>query len=182
MQPNRKNAAHHIFIVGKKYAKECRKMANNGPFNPFDFNWESFEKNFGIKMPPIGRGQNSANPNWVENYVQDILSQVMPSQMMQPQQRRQSGLNEQVFETHDFVVARVPIPESADPYNVRVFLINNHTLRIEGLEGVPNHSIQLPVSVRPNGTKASYKNRVLEIRMPKESGEEIRKEINVRFY
>ncbi|HET7578928.1 MAG TPA: Hsp20/alpha crystallin family protein [Bacillales bacterium] len=141
-------------------------------FNPWDF--------FGQQ----GNGNGNGNPNdfsgdwtnpdmsWVKDYVNDVMKQAFPGQFSGKQQgSRSSGSNisSDVFETHHFIIARIDVPEDILPENIRVMFHANE-LRLEGVESEPK-VIRLPGNGLYKGSKALYKDHVLEIRIPKKSRE-----------
>ena len=72
----------------------------------------------------------------------------------------------QVFETHDFVIARISIPNNG---NIQPKIsMNTHTLYIKGLpDPKEDLTIPLPASIKPRHAKAEYRNGILEVRMVK---------------
>lgn len=103
-----------------------------------------------------------------------------------------------VHETDTEVVAACDIPGLAKKDDVQIHIEDN-MLTIQGaitrdetiredrfsrqerFVGRFQRSIQLPVRVKADGATATYKNGVLEIRMPK-AGQETQKRIDVQFH
>jgi HSP20 family protein len=95
------------------------------------------------------------------------------------------GIRVDVYETESEVVAMCDIPGVENKEDIQI-AIDNSILKISGsikrtsevneenmhrrerLSGSFNRSLSLPVAVSEDGVKASYKNGVLEIRMPKQ--------------
>ncbi|MBM7646523.1 hypothetical protein JOD45_002753 [Scopulibacillus daqui] len=77
----------------------------------------------------------------------------------------------QVFETHDFVIARIPIDRIDGRIQPRIYMDTYH-LYVKGLPDDPDDlKIPLPSPVRPKFAKAEYKSNILEIRMLKKGPE-----------
>lgn len=103
-----------------------------------------------------------------------------------------------VYETANEVVATCDLPGLEKKEDVDIHIENNmltisgtinrtneikeeHMHRKERFVGRFHRSIQLPANVSHEGVKASYKNGVLEIRMPKAINEN-KKKIDVDFH
>lgn len=121
-------------------------------------------------------------PDEIDKYVQDIMDKMMPGGMrgmMNPQdlmssfqsplgqQHTTNPLNSSAFETHDFVFVRIPIKNEDWVKQVRIYHTSNQLI----VEGIPEyddqHKITLPAIVKKKGAVATYKDGVLEIRIPK---------------
>jgi HSP20 family protein len=107
-------------------------------------------------------------------------------------------MNVDVYETENEVVASCDIPGLEKKEDVNIDIDNNvltisgtlnkthevkdeHMHRQERFVGRFHRSIALPASVSSEGVKASYKNGVLEVRMPKLKGDS-RRRIDVEFH
>lgn len=145
---------------------------NNNQFNP----WEFFGQN-GNGMP----GGDWQNPDmtWVKDYVQDVMKQAFPGQFGEGEFRGNSGsgsrrgksnLSTDVFETHHFIITRINVPEDILAENIRVMFHTNE-LKIEGVDSEPQ-IVRLPANGLYKGSKAMFKDNVLEIRIPKRSREQ----------
>ncbi|WP_053360759.1 Hsp20/alpha crystallin family protein [Bacillus sp. FJAT-27251] len=95
------------------------------------------------------------------------------------------GIRVDVHETENEVVATCDIPGVENKEDIQIVIDNNH-LKISGtinranevsdenmyrkerLSGSFSRNITLPVAVSEEGVKASYRNGVLEVRMPKQ--------------
>lgn len=103
-----------------------------------------------------------------------------------------------VYETENEVVASCDIPGLEKKEDVNIDIDNNilsisgtlnrvnevkeeHMHRRERYVGRFQRSVGLPANVSPEGVKASYKNGVLEVRMPKLKGDSKRR-IDVEFH
>jgi len=125
------------------------------------------------------------NPNDIDKYVQNMISNMFPKDMDgmlnpqewlkgvqsftndQPSSHKESNLNVIVFETHDFVFLRIPIKEDHWLREIKIF----HTSHEAIIEHIPSpgdkHIVKLPAAVRKKGAVATYKEEVLEIRIPR---------------
>jgi HSP20 family molecular chaperone IbpA len=153
---------------------------SDGKFNPFQMDWEGFQNHF-KEINPIGSPYEAVLANkdfsWLEDYVQGILSQSLPPVPKEAQTG--SSLQSEVFETHDYMIAKIKIPDPINPKKIKIFFATNQIW----LEGLSDKSkiIQLPTHGRFHGSKAAFKDDILEIRIPKETNIGF-KEINVRFF
>lgn len=142
-------------------------------FNP----WEFFGQN-GSDSPG-----DWSNPDmsWVKDYVSDVMKQAFPGQFSEGEfrgggggseskSRRSKNLSSDVFETHHFIITRIDVPEDIVPENIKV-MFNTNELKIEGVDSRPQ-VIRLPANGLYKGSKALYKDHVLEIRIPKRSKEQ----------
>ncbi|NLC51030.1 MAG: Hsp20/alpha crystallin family protein, partial [Firmicutes bacterium] len=108
------------------------------------------------------------------------------------------GIRVDVYETEDEVVASCDLPGLRKKEDVHIEIVNN-TLNISGTinkteeikderlyrkeryVGRFQRSISLPSAVSDEGAKASYKNGVLEVRMPKKMDAH-KKRIDIDFH
>ncbi len=123
-------------------------------------------------------------PDQIDNYVQDIMEKLMPANMQgmmnpqdlmrsfqtplgQQQQQAASPLNSNAYETHDFVFVRIPLKNEEWVKQIRIYHTSNQLI----VEGIPDHedkhTITLPAIVKKKGAVATYKDGILEIRIPK---------------
>ncbi|MEH7376691.1 Hsp20/alpha crystallin family protein [Neobacillus drentensis] len=122
-------------------------------------------------------------PEEINNYVQDIMGKIMPSNMkgvmnpqemfkgfqssVSPQEPTRSILNSTAFETHDFVYVRIPIKKEEWVKQLRIF----HTANQLIVEHIPQHedkhTIILPAIVKKKGATATFKDHMLEVKIPK---------------
>jgi len=107
-------------------------------------------------------------------------------------------LNADVYETENEVVAVFDIPGVSRKEDIDID-VDNHSLTVSGTVnqiqevqaehmhrrerfiGKFHRTVSLPAPVSPEGVKASYKNGVLEVRMPKMKGD-IRRKIDIQFH
>ncbi|MDR6122748.1 hypothetical protein QFZ87_002345 [Bacillus sp. SLBN-46] len=140
------------------------------------FPWNIFPINKDMKDK-----MQKMKPEEIDNYVQDLLGKIMPSNMrgMNPQDffsgvqssvqqpAATGGLNSTAFETHDFVFVRIPIKHDEWIKNLRIYHTTNQLI----VEHIPQHDdkhvITLPAIVRKKGATANYKDNMLEVKIPK---------------
>lgn len=136
-----------------------------GKSNPFDANWEDFEKNFMQSHKDIFNHDLS----WLDDYIQSMVSQVLPGS----NHINQSGhtrLQPDVFDTHHHIIVRAKIPERVNTRKLKVAFNNANQIRISGM-GDKDETVSLPAPGRHDGSKAIFKDDILEIRIPKETNE-----------
>lgn len=89
-------------------------------------------------------------------------------------------LDPQLFEIHDFIVIRTAVPEDVDEKTIKVLTTTSH-VTIKGDPSGNDHIIPLPHGAKKEGTTAAFKDRVLEIRIPKENKISPPEEINLDY-
>ncbi|MFD2445687.1 Hsp20/alpha crystallin family protein [Bacillus sp. CGMCC 1.16607] len=145
----------------------------------FPWNFSPFNKKMNNQMGQIDQ-------NEIEKFVQNMMGQMMPNNLqnmmksqdwmktMNPQQnegevRKTSDqiLPYSVFETHNHVYIRIPIKQESWLKQMKLYHTSNQLI----VEHVPDENekinITLPTLVRKKGTTASYKDGILEIKIPK---------------
>jgi HSP20 family molecular chaperone IbpA len=144
---------------------------NMFPWNLMPFNQNSQKKFLEMK------------PDEIEKYVQQMMGKMFDPTMkgmLKPQEwlkeieentlnpvKTPSGLNTEVFETHDFVYIRLQLKEDQWLKQIKLFYTSNQVIieRIPELED--KHTIILPATVKRKGASASHKEGVLELKLPK---------------
>jgi HSP20 family molecular chaperone IbpA len=141
------------------------------PWNKFPFDKDIKDKLTNLK------------PEEINNYVQDILGKIMPGSMkgmmnpqemfkgfqtsVTPQEPARGTLNSTAFETHDFVYVRIPINNEDWVRQIRIYHTSNQLI----VEHIPHpedkHTITLPAIVKKKGATATFKDNMLEIKIPK---------------
>lgn len=136
-------------------------------------NWKDFN--------PFNKDTPNMNDFSIENYIKQVLSQSMPSSLL-PNLFNESEKNDgndhkennykqrrnyQVFELHYFVIVRIEIEPHIDVNDLKIYHTSNQLI----LEGLPDKNgkkvIPLPAVVHHKGTKAIFKDHILEISIPK---------------
>lgn len=123
-------------------------------------------------------------PDEIENYVQQMMGKMlqpnmqgmlkpeewlkgMQQQSAPPPGRPETGLNAEMFETHDFVFVRLPLKDEAMLKQMKLFYTSNQVI----VEHIPDlsdkHTLVLPATVKRKGAAANYKDGVLELRLQK---------------
>lgn len=131
------------------------------------FDWESFQNQFFNE----GIWRNTLNNTtgqipWVEDYVKTLLSNHIPNSDQTPTSPL-SPVSYNIFETHHFVLVKILVPSHIEPKTLSLH-VSPIELLVHGLPRNEETAIRLPALVRQNGSKAVYKDRVLEVRLPKE--------------
>ena len=101
--------------------------------------------------------------SWVSDYVQKQLERAFSNTTMEFPFK--SKLNYDVVETHRSIILRLHVPEDISPHEVRMSL-DAHLVRI-ALPSGDKQDITLKKPVNPKRATARYKNRILELIMPK---------------
>jgi hypothetical protein len=123
-------------------------------------------------------------PDEIENYVQQMMGKMLQPNMqgmlkpeewlkgMQQQSaphpgQQETGLNADMFETHDFVFVRLPLKDEAMLKQMKLFYTSNQVI----IEHIPDlsdkHTLVLPATVKRKGAAANYRDGVLELRLQK---------------
>jgi HSP20 family molecular chaperone IbpA len=151
------------------------------------FDWDGFQKQFFHEdawKDSLRNGGTGQLP-WLEEYIKDLVANVVPDAMVGANKTMNmtqptSSLNFNVFETHTYVIARAKLSKGTDLGGIRI-LAGSNELLVKGLPEGDDKVIALPGRVRPNESKAVYKNGVLEIRMPRDEEQEAFIELPVKF-
>jgi HSP20 family molecular chaperone IbpA len=123
--------------------------------------------------------------NEIDKFVKQMMGQTMPAQMqemmnnqdwMKSSQKQSSeqassttgeSLSYSVYDTHNHVFVRISIKEESWLKQLKLFHTSNQLM----VEQIPNatdkHTITLPSIVRKKGTTTSYKDNILEVKIPK---------------
>lgn len=134
------------------------------PFNPWEFFQEAMRQGGGNSQTDWGNQDLS----WIADYVNDMMQQSFPGQYYGGS-FSSTRLKQEVFETHDFIIARIEVPEDIDPEHLKVYFLTNE-LKVEGVDS-ETQRIQLPRNGLYKGSKAIYKEGILEIKIPKRARE-----------
>ncbi|MEH7500448.1 Hsp20/alpha crystallin family protein [Neobacillus drentensis] len=124
-------------------------------------------------------------PEEINNYVQDIMGKIMPANMKgvmnpqemfqgfpssvspHPQEPSRGILNSTAFETHDFVYVRIPIKREEWVKQLRIFHTSNQLIVEHFPHHDDKHTIILPAIVKKKGATATFKDNMLEVKIPK---------------
>jgi len=122
-------------------------------------------------------------PEEINNYVQDVLGKLMPGNMkaginpaemfqgfqssVSPPISTSDRLQSTAFETHNYVYVRIPIKQEEWVKKLRIYHTSNQLI----IEHIPHHddkhTITLPAIVKKKGATATFKDGVLEVKIPK---------------
>jgi HSP20 family molecular chaperone IbpA len=92
-----------------------------------------------------------------------------------------NSLNPQLFEIHGFVVIRTIIPDDVSEKDIKVLIASSH-VTIKGDPSGNEHIIPLPQGSKKEGAVAAFKNRILEIKIPREIETEASDEVDVQYF
>jgi hypothetical protein len=91
-----------------------------------------------------------------------------------------NSLNPQLFEILGFMVIRTPIPVDVNEQDIKVFIASSH-VTIKGDPSGNDHIIPLPQGAKKEGATAAFKDRILEIRIPKENETVAADEVGIQY-
>ncbi len=91
-----------------------------------------------------------------------------------------NSLNPQLFEIHGFVVIRTVVPEDVSEQDIKVLITTSH-LTIKGDPSGNDHILPLPQGAKKEGVTAAFKDRILEIRIPKENQAVTVDEVSIQY-
>ncbi|MCA1039988.1 Hsp20/alpha crystallin family protein [Bacillus infantis] len=146
------------------------------------FPWNLFPFNKDMK-----KTMQQLKPDEIDKYVQNMMGQLFPQSMQgmggpqnmmqgfspfqqgnsDPSPAGSSKLDASVYETHDYVFVRVGIKDESWLKQLKLYHTSNQII----LEHIPEydnkHTITLPALVKRKGSSASFKDSMLEVRIPK---------------
>jgi len=91
-----------------------------------------------------------------------------------------NSLDPQLFEILGFVVIRTFIPEDINEKDIKVSIAPSHVTIIGDPSG-NEHIIPLPQGAKKEGAVAAFKDRILEIRIPRENETVTSDEVNIQY-
>lgn len=115
----------------------------------------------------------------IHKQVMETLQYFLPGFLTGQTAQRQarSRPEPQVFETHDFVIVRIPLAQDDD--GKPRLSVDAYHLYVSRLSGQKDAlTIQLPSPVKPKSAKAEFRNGILEVRLVKH-GYDPTAEINI---
>jgi len=170
------------------------KMFNpmqNGEGNPFQqAGQQGFDPSnlFGKNGMPFD-SKMMENSDWVDNYVQDIIKKSFSQQYdnnlynreESPKKKYQTkrSIQHEIFEMHDYIIVRIPLPSEANPDRISLSLSNNRLI-VKGHPLKEEVTINLPSVPNEKKIGAKCKNHVIEVRLKKRQNEPV-VPIPVRF-
>lgn len=148
--------------------------------------WKPVEQMLGMRLPNLNTEHLEKiiqDPGWVGKYVQDVLKKALPADDVFTTSSKEQEIKETdvtMFETHRSIIVRIPVPKEINAYRLRVYLGPNQ-LRLEGLQKNKSKTIPLSTNVSIRGSRAKYKDSVLEIRMPKDEIKASETQIEIQY-
>jgi HSP20 family molecular chaperone IbpA len=146
----------------------------------FPWNFSPFNKKMNSQLSPL-------NPNEIEKFVKEMMGQMMSGQMQgmmntsewtspsnsSPAQNNGetktngAALSYSVCDTHNDIFVRIGIKEESWLSSLKLYLTSNQLI----IEHIPNQNdkttVTLPAIVRKKGSSTSYKDEILEVKIPK---------------
>ena len=132
--------------------------------------WDAFEnmmlQAFPFLPKHFTRG-GIADSNWLSDVVQNTINRYIDQEMKSkfPQSIFGRTLGHDVFETHRSVIVRIRLPADIHPRELDM-AISCHKVRIK-LPSGEQQVIALPRAVNPKRARATFREGVLELRMPR---------------
>lgn len=125
------------------------------------------------------------DPFYVQHYVEDMLTKSFsapyagkPADAPAAAAEVSSLPEPQVIELHDFIIARIYVPERYDEKNIKVFLSGNQlNIRFDSSKDI---AVPLSKSIKKDSLTAIIKNHILEVKMLIDT-EVIAEEIDIKF-
>lgn len=118
------------------------------------------------------------NSDEVDQYVENALREANMNSALKS--RNNSKLQYEHVDTHNILITKIRIPKRVHPENIWVRL-NRTQIRIHGLSDEDESEIiTLPSPIIPDQSKATFKQRSLQLKMPKMSSGRF-KDIPIRF-
>lgn len=94
--------------------------------------------------------------------------------------KESNSLNPQLFEIHGFAVIRTAIPQEVNEQDIKVLITTSH-VTIKGDPSGNDHIIPLPPGAKKEGATAAFKDRILEIRIPRENEIVTADEVGIQY-
>lgn len=156
-------------------------MGDRGPY----YNWKEMDKFFSGRipfMPKEFQERLQMDSSWIGDYVQDVLKHSFSdsAQNMNWESKSFSRIEYDLFETHNSVIVRLRIPENIHPKHIKLFVGSNR-LKVENLSTKQKQMITLPNTIDAEGSRAVFKDNVMEVRMPKANDSDFFNEIKIRY-
>ncbi|HEY4551977.1 MAG TPA: Hsp20/alpha crystallin family protein [Bacillaceae bacterium] len=132
------------------------------------FPWGLFPFNEELK-----KLSGKVNPADIENYISQTINKFIPPHMdhLHAQQKAETEnsleFSAKVFETFDDVFIRIPLEQEHTLGQIRIFHTSNQAIIENLLKEGDRHTVTLPAIVKRKGAKAVAKDRMLEIKIPK---------------
>ncbi|MBE1446489.1 Hsp20/alpha crystallin family protein [Paenibacillus sp. OAS669] len=139
--------------------------------------WEAIESLLGMKLPGLPSDKHLEmwkDTSWVEDYVKQILEKSLPKTSTL---KKAANNPSEIFETHHFIIVKMKMADNANP----IVKIRTDQVKVDGISGNNPQIIRLPCPIDPRGSRASYKDGILQIKMRKKKIDQTYREISVRY-
>jgi hypothetical protein len=139
-------------------------------------NWKQLEALLGTKLPALPSVEKLLNwkdASWVGDYVQHILEKTIPKTGIP----RSSKLFHEVFETHNYVIIKLKMPDPGNP----LVKVRADQVIIESSYKGKKHEIPLPCWVTPRLSRATHKDGILQIKLRKRKFNKTYETVPIRY-
>ncbi|RTR31048.1 Hsp20/alpha crystallin family protein [Robertmurraya yapensis] len=135
----------------------------------FPWNFSPFNKETMQKLKRM-------RPEEVENYVSEVMGKMFPPEMQgmnftkgfnSSTEESSPSLSVSVFESLDYVYVMIPINNEDWLQKMKLYYTSNQLIIEHIPEPEDKQTITLPAIVRKKGSRATYKDGTLEIKIPK---------------
>ncbi len=165
----------------KKHTKQA-EAKNNA--------WQLAEQFFGGMLPFSDMEKISGllkDSSWLDQLIEETLQQAMPTNSAQSAKSMHAQSADKrydyvdtkdIMETHRSLIIQMKLPDKFNPRLLRLY-VSPLSVRVEGLPDGAKRSIELPREIQMVGIRSSYKDNVLEIRLPKRRITEQERQITI---
>lgn len=130
------------------------------------FPWNWFDKNFQLDENALQNLiEQWTKQMWPHNFQAKSGNQTNERSDHLPEER--PSLQEEVFETHDYIFIRIPIRSRHNVKNIKIQFSHNKCTLTGLLENNEPYVLLLPSPVQKKGARAVYRDEVLEIQLVK---------------
>ncbi|KUO77626.1 MAG: hypothetical protein APF77_19935 [Clostridia bacterium BRH_c25] len=119
----------------------------------------------------------------LSQYFGNHMPQNIKSEPISREEHASAAINRldpQLFEIHGFVVIRTAIPDDINEQDIKVLITSTH-VTIKGDPSGNDHILPLPQGSKKEGATAAFKDKILEIRIPKENEAVTVDEVNIEY-
>jgi HSP20 family molecular chaperone IbpA len=132
--------------------------------------WDAFEKTMLEAFPFLPRDFTRGgivDSSWLSDVVQNTINKYIDQEMKSkfPHSVFGNALSYDTFETHRSVIVRLRLPDGLNPRELELST-SCHKVRVKQPSGA-KQEIPLPKAVSPRKARTSFKNGILELRLPK---------------
>lgn len=130
------------------------------------FPWNWFDKNLQFDEMTLQKFMDQFTKQMIPSYLQSMLTEANQKQSTGERETKET-LNENIFETHDYIYIRIPIPDAKSLKKVKIRYSHNKCSISGLLDDNKVYEMILPKPVQKKGAKAVYREQILEIQLPK---------------